>query len=1268
MDEKELILTGQGETQNVPKNLDTSIANDLIGQAENNGKTVVGPSIGKYGTGSGAKPTENKISKTEQQKIANINFIGGMSGRIKGMLNSPGFVGDNGMYDTDQIENRRNIAWIPELYENTLNKNVAYTQDFTSSTPTIIKDSAKQFWMSLGTLGDKALIGLGGLTSKVTGGEFGTELRDRAYDTLESKLYNIGLESTEIGDVETWTSKITMGAASMLEMIGLGIMTGGIAPLAQMGVDVFGDGTYNNMKKYAEENNGSIEGYEGNWIDIGVDLANATAQVVIERKFGLGSSRFLRGAGGHFIKEGISGFMQESSQEFLSDFGEYIKGNESASIMMERWQDYLVAGVIGGILQGGLGAATYKVARMQADANAAQLYKDVVGRANPNISEDQLHRDSRAFAKSVNDRMEKEIAVDVYDELAQRVDANNDRGKLRDYLVGELSKARATSLGLKDPSELSEQDLLDIQDAATVIAKESVRMAWAEGVSILDTPIANIYADGSKLKVRGRKEPEKDLQEVAGEVQPTRSEQIVQRQKEINTKKNTRSKSEEVQETQPAQIQDTNVEQAGQQDISNNYIEQSYDVANENARLDDIYPEYTGETIEINGVERTVYNSNGERIAKSAEALRNFYNWFGNSKVVDERGRPLVVYHGRRSETPFDTFRQGVAFFTNNRDVAQVFSDEYAYNLVVDGQKIPLDYDTAQHLSEWLSGYDYGIDDVIRWHNFADLIKERGQESYEDARDSGEIQSGNLDSVDLFGANDIHFEIGSEPISVYLKIENPKIVDAKNQEWLAGKFDDSDMIDLSGKYDGSIIKNIREGGPTATMRDLSDVPIADDYIVYSNTQIKSVDNRGTFSADTGNIYFQQALDNINLKRGSYNSRYQEIILNKDSDISTILHEFAHLWLNSYFKAMRAENAPESFVKMWSEVEKALGIRKKDRFLDKDISEKFARGFEKFVIEGGKGAPESLKPAYERLSVRLANIYDDLSTKYFDMVQDLKPEVKNWFAWNEILSETFVGAETKDIEKTTEPIENLYEKATVSDEPVSQRAKERSEAMKEAQNQIRMEGDAKKQADALNEKVEDVAPAELKEDSDEKMSSPYTSEGKKERAQSKKIRNMAEAQGILIDARSEYNPYLSKAAAEDAAMLVKMDYEKAKNIAMGRIPPEGGIEAETMFIAVRNQALLNNDAYTLKLLQSSPIQARITEAAQRLSLVRNYTGSGENNVIKALNDIQKIYDKRIDAKSRAEIDKQVKRLNDLIERFDLDSEPAWKNLLKEMECH
>ena len=32
----------------------------------------------------------------------------------------------------------------------------------------------------------------------------------------------------------------------------------------------------------------------------------------------------------------------------------------------------------------------------------------------------------------------------------------------------------------------------------------------------------------------------------------------------------------------------------------------------------------------------------------------NFWKWFGNSKIVDTDGEPLVVYHG--SKTMFDSF------------------------------------------------------------------------------------------------------------------------------------------------------------------------------------------------------------------------------------------------------------------------------------------------------------------------------------------------------------------------------------------------------------------------------------------------------------------------------------------------------------------------------------------------------------------------------------------------------------------------------------
>lgn len=52
------------------------------------------------------------------------------------------------------------------------------------------------------------------------------------------------------------------------------------------------------------------------------------------------------------------------------------------------------------------------------------------------------------------------------------------------------------------------------------------------------------------------------------------------------------------------------------------------------------------DTIEIDGVERPTRNSKGQPLAQTEEGVRNFWNWFGDSKVVDAQGRPLVVYHG----------------------------------------------------------------------------------------------------------------------------------------------------------------------------------------------------------------------------------------------------------------------------------------------------------------------------------------------------------------------------------------------------------------------------------------------------------------------------------------------------------------------------------------------------------------------------------------------------------------------------------------------
>lgn len=54
--------------------------------------------------------------------------------------------------------------------------------------------------------------------------------------------------------------------------------------------------------------------------------------------------------------------------------------------------------------------------------------------------------------------------------------------------------------------------------------------------------------------------------------------------------------------------------------------------------------------IEVDGVMKHRHNSLGQPIHHTDEGIRNFHRWFGNSKAVDEHGRPSVFYHGTASD------------------------------------------------------------------------------------------------------------------------------------------------------------------------------------------------------------------------------------------------------------------------------------------------------------------------------------------------------------------------------------------------------------------------------------------------------------------------------------------------------------------------------------------------------------------------------------------------------------------------------------------
>lgn len=230
-------------------------------------------------------------------------------------------------------------------------------------------------------------------------------------------------------------------------------------------------------------------------------------------------------------------------------------------------------------------------------------------------------------------------------------------------------------------------------------------------------------------------------------------------------------------------------------------------------------PAYTGETINIDGKERTVYNSNGDHIAQSEPALRNFYKWFGDSKVVDEQGRPLVVYHGSDVS--------GIEVFDNqaNQTKQRQIGADRGY-FFTDSKKVAERFRTeTQRKAET----QYYMENTVR---------EPVDETRYDAQGR---PVGTVHYVKTTPAPYKNFGL----YGVYLKVEN--INEFNGEEIGTGVERDFALASAkaNGK-DGVIIYNADTGAG-----------IANEYIAFEPTQIKSVDNRGTFAEDDHNVHHRE---------------------------------------------------------------------------------------------------------------------------------------------------------------------------------------------------------------------------------------------------------------------------------------------------------------------------------------------------------------------------------------------------------------------------
>jgi hypothetical protein len=134
-------------------------------------------------------------------------------------------------------------------------------------------------------------------------------------------------------------------------------------------------------------------------------------------------------------------------------------------------------------------------------------------------------------------------------------------------------------------------------------------------------------------------------------------------------------------------------------------------------------------TINVDGVTRPTTNSNGQPIAQTEEGLRNFWRWFGDSKVVDKDGKPLVVYHGGNVNDVFDKKfngtgggREGGFFFTPDIRQARDYAGTGDVKRVYLSLQNPAMTDVQLEIDEAQAALDSGYDGY--WVIDDDLVDE----------------------------------------------------------------------------------------------------------------------------------------------------------------------------------------------------------------------------------------------------------------------------------------------------------------------------------------------------------------------------------------------------------------------------------------------------------------------------------------------------------------------------------------------------------------
>lgn len=169
-----------------------------------------------------------------------------------------------------------------------------------------------------------------------------------------------------------------------------------------------------------------------------------------------------------------------------------------------------------------------------------------------------------------------------------------------------------------------------------------------------------------------------------------------------------------------------------------------------------------------------------------------------------------------------------------------------------------------------------------------------------------------------------------------------------------------------------------------------------------------------------------------------------VSLFQNADESTFLHETGHIFLLDFEQMATRDDAPEQVKKDWESLLNWLGAEK-GKPLDTTHHEKFARGFEAWLMDGEAPTPR-LARVFEWFRTWLTHIYHSVTQLDVTLSDEVRGVFDRMFAAeDEIESRTFHQEGVRPVnELPPDPQEKEETEAIMAMEPVARRAAEGDE--------------------------------------------------------------------------------------------------------------------------------------------------------------------------------------------------------------------------------